>query len=291
MRRIACLSIVLIIGLSLTVIGADQTFGLELSIGFGLSKPADLFTKATGLDDFIHQYSQQLGAQYQTTGQFTENLSMIPISAAALFQLSDGLYLKGGVELSIGNQSSEKSFAIAAPTFDENNDYSIENKITTFMPFVGIEKRFSNFGVYALLGYNMAKLKHTFQRDFSQDGYNSQIIDLHDVSGSAASFVIGANYRFRVGNNGHLLIKLEYLYAKFSELTGSRDRAGRSSTGETVNDSIEGTLYSYRVNVYNSSSFYTWDMFEEKPTSSWISDVAPLALDLSSIRLMVGFGF
>jgi hypothetical protein len=271
--------------------GADKKFGLELSVGFGLSKPADFHTKASGVDDFIHQYSQQLGAQYQTTGQFTENLSMIPVSAAALYQLSDGLYLKGGLELSFGNQSSEKSFAITAPTFDEQNDYLIENKITTFMPFVGIEKRFSNFGVYALLGYNNVKLKNTFQRDFAQDGYTSQIIDLHDVSGSAASFVIGANYRFSLGDTGHLLVKLEYLYSKFSELTGSRNRSGSSSTGETVNDTIEGTLYSYRVDVYNTSSFYTWDMFEEEPTSSWISDVAPLALDISSIRLLVGFAF
>ncbi len=291
MRRIASLTLLLILGLSFSVFGADKKFGLELTVGYGLSKPVELHYQASGVDEFIHQYSQQLGGQYQATGEFGENFSMIPVSAAVLYQVSDGLYLKGGLEVSFGSLLSEKSFAITAPTFDEQNDYSIENKITSMMPFVGIEKRFSNLGIYALVGYNDLKLKNTFQRDFTQDNYTSQIIDLYDVSGSAASFVIGANYRFSLGDTARLLVKLEYLYSKITDLTGSRQRSGTSSTGETVNDSIEGSLYSFRVDVYNTSSFYTWDMFEEAPTSSWLSDVAPLALDMSSIRLLIGFAF
>ncbi len=291
MKKSCVLVLLVAVGVVVNVFGADKKFGLELSIGFGLSKPSELHYKASGVDQFIHQYAQQLGAQYQSGGQFVENLPMIPVSATALYQLGDDLYLRGGLEVTLGSQFSEKSFDITAEGFAEQNDYTIESRTTAIMPFVGIEKRFSNLGVYALVGFSNLKLKTTFQRDFAESSYSSFIEDYYEVSGSAASFVVGANYRFRVGNAGHLVLKLEYLYSKISELSGERRSTGSSSAGETVQDTIEGIIYTFRVNVYNNASFYTWEMFEKEPTSSWVSDVAPLALDLSSIRFLVGFSF
>jgi len=106
------------------------------------------------------------------------------------------------------------------------------------------------------------------------------------------SVIVGGKYMYKIGKKVRLLVKLEYLYSKIRELNGDKLSTGSNSSGESFSESIlDGILYNFEMNPYGTGWIKYWDMYKSLPNESWIRNPVKLNLDLSSIRLVIGFSF
>lgn len=197
-----------------------------------------------------------------------------------------------GFELSSKSISSEKSYHITPNGVEEEHKYDLENKVGYLMPFIGFETRISSFGFYANLGMNFATFSHTQNFNYSENNYSQEREDKFDVKGSGMGVIVGGKYMYKIGNKIKVLIKLEYIYSKIKSLNGDKFSTGSNSSGGNFSESVlDGTLYSFEMNPYETGWINYWDMYESLPDESWIRNPVKLNLDLSSIRLMIGFSF
>ncbi|MEN8222235.1 MAG: efflux RND transporter periplasmic adaptor subunit [Acidobacteriota bacterium] len=262
-----------------------------ISAGLSFSKPDSLIVKSSGIDDSISQYSDLFGLTYTEAGVFKENLMGIPVSVTVNYKLSDGLYLKFGGEYSTMSNSSEKSYNVSWPALNENIDYSLKNSVTNLMPFIGIEKRFSSFGIYAVLGLNLTSFSHTGTISMNEGSNTFESIEEIKASGSGIGINLGAKYMIKFKDKFGIFIKLEYAVQTISSFSGDKTTSVSDSIGENYSTTESGTLYLYDIDPYGQGGFGWWDIHDSSPSGIDISNVSDFALKLSRIRFLVGFSF
>jgi hypothetical protein len=301
MKKIMILIAIL---LSLTLLSADNTskkykIEVEASAGIGILHSHDsLYQRTSGTDFLIAQYAQLTGANAQVSSiQSHEAIKrLIPVNIGVNFNVHSNWYLKMGVEFSSGNTSSDTTYLLPLYGLNENYIYDFEYKISNLMPYLGIETRFSNFGVFLNLGYNTTSFSHTYGLKYSEgDNYQHTLTESFDTKGNGLGVTIGGKYMVNLGARAKVFLKLEYLYLKIGSFSGDKSISGSNSLGETFSNSSDGTIYSYQTNPFGIGWYDFWDVYEDIPnmsaTSFPIRNTEKLSLDLSCIRLMLGFSF
>jgi len=267
---------------------------LDFEISFGFSKPEfnEIYYRDSGIDKIINQYALFYNVTPSSSGEFKEIKSMLPFNFTVNYNLKRNLYLKLGCEFSSKSISSEKSYQLTPEGVKEVHNYNLKSRVGYLMPFIGFETRISSFGFYANLGMNFANFSHTQNFNYSQNDYLQERKDKFDVKGKGMSVIVGGKYMYEMGKKIRVFIKLEYFYSKIIELNGDKFSTGSNSSGESFSESIlDGTLYNFEMNPYEIAWINYWDMYESLPNESWIRNPVKLNLDLSSIRLMIGFSF
>jgi len=267
---------------------------LDFEVSLGFSKPEfkEIYYRESGINKIINQYALFYNVTPSSSGEFKEIKSMLPFNFTINYNLKRNLYLKMGFELSSKSILSEKSYHITPNGVEEAHKYNLKNKVGYLMPFVGFETRISSFGFYANLGINFANFSLTQDFNYSENNYMQEREDKFNVKGKGMSMIIGGKYMYKIGKKIRLLIKLEYFYSKIRELNGDKFSTGLNCSGESFSESIlDGTLYSFEMNPYETGWINYWDMYKSLPNESWIRNPVKLNLNLSSIRLMIGFSF
>ena len=269
----------------------EKKIGFEISAGMSWSDPGEYYDRASGIDNLMGQYIQNYGLEYTTSGKFGKNIIYFPVNALVNYRISEDWYLKAGLEFGYGNQSNQKTYRLNWTTTTEDHRYNLSSKLTYFMPFVGAERRFGKYGVYANVGLNLLSLSHQKNLEVSESTYWHRQDEDISATGTGIGILVGGKYNFLIGKKTNLILKLELCYLKVSNLSGSRDTSITNSLGESLSESIQGTIYSFEINPYDLGWFYTWEMFGSVPGESWIRNVSKMAINMSSIRLMLGIVF
>jgi hypothetical protein len=267
---------------------------LDFEVSFGFSRPAfkEIYFRDSGIDSLVNQYARFYNVTPSSSGEFKEIKSMLPFNFTINYNLKKNLYLKMGFEFSSKSIFSEKSYQLTPNGVEEAHKYNLKNKVGYLMPFVGFETRISSFGFYANLGINFANFSHIQDFTYFENNYSQEREDKFDVKGSGMSAIVGGKYMYKIGKKIMVLIKLEYFYSKIKSLNGDKFSTGSNSLGENFSESIlDGTLYSFEMNPYETGWINYWDMYKSLPNELWIKNPKKLLLDLSSIRLMIGFSF
>ena len=151
------------------------------------------------------------------------------------------------------------------------------------MPFIGFETRFSSFALYTNVGFNITDF--SFIQTLRYDEAGDLLLeegDVYETKGKSIALILGGKYMFKIGRKVNLLLKLEFLYLKINSFKGDK----KNSSGTTA-----GTLYSYEINPYYIDWVPFWDLHESEPDDPKIRDVNLLALNLSCLRINIGFTF
>ncbi len=262
-----------------------------ISAGVSFSKPDSLIVKNKGIDDSISQYSELYGLSHTGTGDFRENLMGIPVSITINYRLSDGLYLKFGGEYETMSNSSSKLYSLSWPAFNENIDNSLKNTITNLMPFVGIEKRFSSFGIYAVMGLNLTSFNHTATMNFSGGSGIIESVEEIKASGTGIGINLGAKYMIKLKNKFGIFIKLEYAVQTVGSFSGDKITTVSDSLSGGYSTTESGNLYIYDIDPYGNGGFRWWDIHDSSPDGGDVSNVSEFSLKLSRIRFLIGFSF
>jgi len=268
-----------------------KKFEYELSLGLTLSFSDELYYRESAIDNLMGQYAQNYGIEYTASGGFSKNVMFFPVQVLVNYHLKKNIFLKAGLEYGFSNSSPQNLYRVMWPGFTEEHDYSLTNKMSYVMPFVGGEMRFSSFGIYANLGLNFLSFSHQQNLDYSDTTYWSRREDSIKANGTGFGIHLGGKYRIRLKKKISLLVKLEFFYLSVGSLNGSRDSTITDSDGANFSESIDGTIYSYEMNPYNQEWFYHWDLYASNPTESWFRNVNKLKLNLYSIRLLFGIVF
>jgi hypothetical protein len=269
----------------------EKKIGFEISAGMSWSDSGEYYDRASGIDSLMDQYIQNYGLEYTTSGKFRKNIFYFPVNALVNYRVSEKWCLKAGLEFGYGNQSNQKTYRLNWTTITEDHRYNLSSKFTYFMPFVGAERRFGKFGVYANVGLNLLSLSHQKNLEVSESTYWHRQDEDISANGNGIGILVGGKYTFLIGKKTNLILKLELCYLKVGNLSGSRDTSITNSLGESLSESIQGTIYSFEMNPYDLGWFYTWEMLDSVPGESWIRNVSEMAINMSSIRLMLGIVF
>lgn len=262
-----------------------------ISAGISLSKPEEMHYRAAGLDSMISQYSQFYGLENNHSGSFKENYLGIPFSINVNYLLKNDMFLKGGVEFAFMRNRSSRLYKLNWKETTEKYDYTIQNGITNIMPFFGVEKRFSSFGLYVTVGLNLAKIKHTNELNYSEGTYSMNNISEYNINGTGLSFIFGGKYMIKIGKKNRLFLKAEYLFGRLSDFSGNKTVTESDSSGESYSANESGSLYTLEYNPYDISWFKWWELYQNIPEGSDIRNVSKFSLNFSRIRMMIGFSF
>ncbi len=269
----------------------DVKYEFEIGIGYSSNKFNELYVKDKSYEKLLKQYANINGLSQSATGNYPEHGPFIPISLALNYKISKDLYIKGGIEFASASANAIKEFKIIWAGFNEDYKYNFTHKVSCFLPYIGVEKRFNDFGVYANIGLNNIKYNYEMISSFSEQEYSENITETINGSGKAFSIILGIKYKKRLFNKLHSIIKIEYLLSKLSSITADRSIDGSNSEGETVSSYESGLIYTYDTNPYNSTKISTWGVFDNIPTTSSIDNFKEIGLNLSTIRISLGLSF
>ena len=276
-----------------TELADEKKLEFEFTFGFSLSKPSQLYQRGKGIETLITQYAKIQNLTVTTTGDFKENTIGFPIVFAINYNLNPKWFLKGGVEYHFSGNTSEKIFRLAQNNNQvEDQTHNLENRISYLMPFIGGGLRVSAFTVYVSLGLGFTHLTLTHIFNYSAETYTQEIKHIFNTNGIAPGFLLGVQYKIKMGGKFHLFTKLEFLYMNAASLKGEKESI-TSNSGDPFTKSIkeEGTLYSYDMNPYGLGNYPYWDLHSSSPNSSWIKNSQKMNLNLSCIRILFGFAF
>jgi len=269
-----------------------KKYEFEASFGLSMTYANDeLYYNAKGIDSLIDQYTRFYGTKYYASGDFCELKTLFPFNISFNYNFSKGWYLKLSLEYGTGKTSSEKNYYVDIQEVHEKYQYGFDYNISYFFPSIGIEKRVSSFGFYTNIGLGFTNFSYSSAFNYSENYYwhKKNASFKFNECGIGTSF--GIKYMIKVLEKTNLFIKLEQLYLKINSLNGEKLTAGSNSLGENFSRSINGTAYTYETNPYNIEWFNFWDIHESTPTASWIRNAKELGLNLSCIRIMIGFSF
>ncbi len=270
---------------------SEKKLEFEFYTGFSISKPSSIVAKLSGINKSTDQYVNHFDLTATDSGNFKENLLGIPFNFTVNYKLSERLYLKIGAEYSVSSNTSQKSFSVSWGSFSETFDYNIENKISNINPYIGLEKRFSSFGIYAKIGINLTKLsyKNTLVMD---DGFNkTESVEDVSISGAGLGINLGAEYVLHFKRNSRLLFKLEYVFQKVGSFSGDKTTVISDSSGGSSSETVTGDAYSYEIDPFEEGWIDWWDVFESTPSGSNVRNVTNLSVNFSRIRFLIGFSF
>lgn len=263
----------------------------EFSLGLSLNFSDELYYRESAIDTLIEQYALNYGINHTASGAFSKNVMFFPVQALVNYHLKKNIFLKGGLEYGFGSNSEQNFYRLTWPGFTENQDYSLTNKMSYVMPFVGGEIRFSSFGIYTHLGLNFFSFNHEQISDYSDATYQSKREDSVKASGTGFGILLGGKYRIKLKKKINLLLKIELSYLSIGSLSGSRDTSITDSDGASFSESVDGTIYGYEMNPFSQEWFYNWELSASTPSESWLRNVSKLKINLYSIRILFGIVF
>jgi len=273
----------------------EKKIQFEVSFGFARINPDSIYDRNSGIDASLFQYAQYYQLTASATGGYKESKLMLPFNISLNYHLKGNLYLTAGIDYGVTNSSGNKSYKAAWPDFNENYDYTISDKLLLFMPRIGVTYRKGALDLYGALGMGYAHLTHNELMSFTEPGYSYAITEEFKVKGSGLAIVAGVKYRPNLskllGKKLTPFLKLEAMILTVSTLKGSKGRAGKDYTGQTVSEVTEGTVYSFLYNPYGQNGFDFWELYSTLPTDPAITSVDKLGISLSGIRLMIGISF
>lgn len=267
----------------------QKKISVDFSFGVSMTSPGAFFDRFDGTDTVMDLYTQNYGLTGTTSGSFPESKTMLPFNLTLRYALKGKLYIAGGIEYAFNNGSSNKSYTFQWPGVSNTLAYDVSYNISYFMPHVGLGYRVSpQFHLYGGVGLGFCSLGYT--ENVSET--LSQVTVDYDCSASctAPAFFVGAKYHLplkKIIKGANVYFKLEFLLLNPSGFSGNRD--SRSSAGGSL--SMNGTLYHYNWNPYNTGGFEYWEMHDSEPSAPEYSNVEKLNVNLSGIRLMVGIRF
>lgn len=273
----------------------EKPFGVELSIGAAATDPSQLFLRTRGIDKLLEQFVSHYGGSSSASGAFKETKLMLPFNLSLRYTLSERWFLKGGLELAIGSNQSQKEYTLTALGNSETQRFELNRNLSYIMILIGGGYRLGNaFELYGLAGLGLPRMTHTEQFSSESNQMNSASTREYAVSGSAPALLLGGQYRIPLAKKDdrtslHAFIKLEILLMNCSTLDGTKT-ISYQGTGDSE-ETVTGTLYRYQWNPYAAGGFEYWDLHSAAPSANGFSNVEPLSLNLTSIRLMTGIAF
>lgn len=271
--------------------GKSTKFDFEVSAGISYSDPGDFFLQASGIDAQVEQYIDNYGLEYTVTGEFGKKRLYFPLGGTVNYRLSDKFYIKGGLEFGYSDRSNQKTYTLDWGSFSEEIRYQLSSTVTYFLPYVGAETRFGEWGVYGNLCLNFLSLSNVKNTRISDPGQWVEANDDVSASGTGFGIILGGKTHFRIGKKMNLLVKLEFCYLKIGKLSGTRDSSVTRSNGDSSSESVDGILYSFEINPYDLGWFSSWELYDSAPSGALYRDVGQLSYNFSCIRLQVGFVF
>lgn len=270
----------------------EKKYDFEISLGLSLSKPSELFYRASGINTLLHQYIEIEKINYSFTGKFKENIIVIPINISINYNISQKWFLKAGLEYGFGSNSSEKTYQLRnINEISEDHTFNLKNKVSYFMPFVGAGIRISSFTLYSNLGLNFTHFTHTYLFDYSADSYWHEINNTYKTNGIGIGIILGCQYKIKIRDKIKFIFKLEYFNLNIGTLKGKKESLSSNSSGGSFSEITDGTIYAYEMNPYETGWFNFWELHKSSPDDSWIRNVNNMNLNLSSIRIMIGYTF
>ncbi len=274
----------------------EKKYRIEFAFGMTRSNPQSIYVRDSGIEQLIGQYARFYNLTSSFTGAFKQSKLLIPFNLAFHYQLKKKLFLRAGIDYSFGKNSSNKLFQVAWPEFNESHDYLLKDRVSYIMPQVGIGYRFNSLALYGALGLGFVSFSHTETLHYSEPSYSHNIEETFKATSTAPGFIFGAKYQLPIpkkmaDKSFRLFVKLEAVILKASTLKGSKTKIASNSIGENITQTITGTFYQYDWNPYGGQAIPYWDVCETLPAAASISNPKKMALNLSGIRLMLGFSF
>jgi len=288
-RFLILLSILLALNLNLLSRNSEtdtaKKLEFEVSGGIALINEHDsLYHRISGTNNLIAQYAQYYQLSSDVSGDEVKKLKMLmPLNFSLNYNIKKNWYIKIGFEYSSGKTFNEQQNSVKWNGTTETYHYQYDYRVSSLLPYVGIETRFSSFGIYANVGFNITDFSFTQALRYEENG--SLLLDeeeIYDTKGKSAALILGGKYMLKLGRKVKLLLKLEYLYLKINSFNGEKNTAAGI---------VEGTIYTYDTNPYDIDWFPFWDLHQSEPDDPSIRNVNTLGLDLSCLRIMIGFSF
>lgn len=268
---------------------------LEFEVSGGLSlirEHDELYSRISGNATLIDQYVQFYGlTSSSTAGEIGKIKTFIPLNLSLNYKFSRHWYLRVGFEYSSGKTSTDQGYQIGWNGIDEIHQYNYDYRLTSLMPFIGLGTRFSSFGIYANVGFNITDFTLTQNFQYTEGNNWIKVNETYNTRGKTVALTLGWKYMIKLAKKLKFLVKLEYLYLKIGSFSGEKDKSGSTSGGESFSESLEGTIYTYKINPYEAQSFEYWDLHPTPPNDPALQNIKELGIDLSCIRIMVGFSF
>lgn len=257
----------------------------EVSGGIALLNEHDSFYyRISGTNNLIAQYARYYLLTADISGDEVKKLkTLMPLNLSLNYNISKKWYLKIGFEYSSGKTYIEQQNSVQWNGTTETFNYKYDYLVSSLLPYIGVETRFSSFGVYANVGFNITDFSFTQALRYEEGG--SPLFDeeeIYDTKGKSVALLLGGKYKLKLGRKVKLLLKLEYLYLKINSFSGEKN------TGSGI---VEGTIYTYDTNPYGIAWFPFWELYQSEPDDPSIRNVNTLGLDLSCLRIMIGFSF
>ncbi len=267
----------------------EKKYSIEISAGAGSINPQKLLHRASGTEELISQYAGFYNLDFTTTGQFDQSKLMIPFNFSLCYSLKKKLYLRAGVEYAFNNSSSGKEFQLASQEFSEYHQYAFSSKISYLMPQVGMGLHITNaLDLYGSLGLGLSRFTYTEELNSEMSpGNELSTRTIYKARGTSLALLMGIKYRIKL-KKIVTFVKLEYLMLKVNRFKGSKSYELGGSIGDEVQN---GTFYQFEWNPYLKGWFDYWEIFETDPTGTDKQNAVEMGLNLSCIRLMVGFSF
>jgi hypothetical protein len=276
--------------------GDDKKIGVEVAFGFSSMNPSSIYERTDGTVAVIGQYARHYSLTSTVTGQIDQKKNALPISLSVNYRLNEKLYLNAGFDFASNNASSEVGYSLAWPNFNETFDYTVGNKVSYFMPRIGVGYKTSAVDLCGSLGIGMAKFKHDEALGYSEGTYGYTVDENFDVKGSGLGLILGVKYWVKLGNKllgpkVRPFVKLEAMMLKVGSLTGTKTKTSKDTAGDGSSETVDGTLYGYNWNPYGKGNVSYWDVYDTTPDDATKSNFEKTSLNLSGIRLMIGISF
>lgn len=271
---------------------ALKRFCVEFSVGASLDRPETLPLRATATDTLMRQYADGVGAAMAEDGRLNENLLGLPLRAAVGFRLDNYWTIKGGLNFSSGGVTSEKLYTLDHSALSsESFELNVRNRLLLVSPFLEAERLFGRFSLFAGAGLQWGRLSHTYVVDSISPAYTGNLTEKITATGMGPLVYLGGAYRYPLGEEMSLLIRLEVRFSTINGWSGDKVMSESLSTGEDRTETVEGDLTRYEWNPYGAGWVEYWDLGNVIGDNAVYRDPASMSSRFSGIRFTLGICF
>jgi len=265
----------------------------EVSGGIALIPGHDEFySRISGNAQLIEQYVKYYNLVSSSgSGELGKIKGVLPLNFSLNYRVSRGWYIKIGFEFTSGKAATDQDYQVEWAGGSEGYRYRYDYRLAYLMPFFGLEKRFSAFALYGLMGFNYTDF--TLNQDFEYSAGDDwlKVSDTYDTRNRTFTAALGSKFMVKMGKKARLLLKAEYLYLKLASFAGEKRSAISNSAGESSTQSREGTIYAFDVNPYGLGTIPYWDLYATLPDEPGLQNVRKMGINLSCFRIMLGYSF
>ncbi|MDY0297300.1 MAG: hypothetical protein RB296_08280 [Acidobacteriota bacterium] len=271
---------------------AIKQLGFELSVGVGLDRPGSLLLRTKGTDELMRQYAEGSGASLVEAGRFRENIPSLPLRVALAYRLDSYWTVKGGLGLSFGVTSGEKSFALGYSSgTKEEFDVNVRNRLTLVSPFLEVEHVLGRFAVFAGVGLHWGRLSHRLQVKRAAGGTIADLTEEIGATGNGPLAYFGGAYRHALSAHTALLFRLEMGFSRIGGWDGEKNSLESDNMGNQLQRSAQGELTRYEWNPYGRGWVGYWDLAGVVADEVLYRGVSALSSAFSGVRFSIGFCF